>query len=214
MNRAKTKPRDVLPSVFEVDEHFVEYDNHHDMRAAAAELATGMTWAEFGVNTGGSTHQIVHHLSMYGTFHLFDSLKGIPEPWVMGSGTVYRKGHWSSGGHWPSFTERDSRFVHHEGWFADTLPFDFKAQLGLVHIDSDLYSSCKTVLDAIDPYLVEGTVMIFDELVDWGDVYPRWQEGEWRALQESGIEIAWRGRSKWAMSGVVVNRRHGPRRTD
>lgn len=193
-------------------ESVAEYKTHQPMWKAAAKLAAGPVWAEFGVCTGMSTRELQNYLPASGIFHLFDSLEGIPEPWVMGDGTTYRKGMWSSLGKWPTFTLDDSRFRHHEGWFADTLPFKFEQPLGLVHIDSDLYSSCKTVLTAIDPYLVNGTVVIFDELVDYAGRYPNWEQGEWRALQESGIEIDWKGRARWAMFGVVVNRRHGPKR--
>ena len=202
-----------LPEQFETDRHFKMHASHGHMREAAGELAERGTWAEFGVNVGWSTRQLLAKLPSGGTFHLFDSLQGIPEAWQLTDRHTEPRGKWSSHGKWPGFTFKDSRIVHHEGWFSETLPFDFGGPLGLVHIDSDLYSSCKTVLTAIDTYLINGTVMIFDELVDWNGNYTRWQEGEWRALQESGLDIEWRGRALNAMMGVVRNRRLGPKPT-
>jgi hypothetical protein len=60
--------------------------------------------------------------------------------------------------------------------------------IGLIHIDSDLYSSARTILFGLNERIVPGTVLVFDELyLGWDDVkakYANWQAHEWRALQE------------------------------
>ena len=77
------------------------------------------------------------------------------------------------------------------GWFDATLPAYVRAlhpeRLTLVHLDCDLYSSTKTVLDAIPPIIGPGTVLVFDDLFG----YKNWRHGQWRAWEESGIEGRW-----------------------
>jgi len=71
-----------------------------------------------------------------------------------------------------------------KGFFEDTLP-GFVAQhpgakIALLHIDCDLYSATKTVLERLAPLLVEGTIIVFDEYFN----YPGWQQGEFKAFAE------------------------------
>jgi hypothetical protein len=49
-----------------------------------------------------------------------------------------------------------------------------------LHMDADLYSSTRTVLDMMAPRIVPGTVIVFDEFFN----YPGWREGEYRAFME------------------------------
>jgi predicted O-methyltransferase YrrM len=109
---------------------------------------TGMA-LEFGVGGGESTSLIAAHMPVIG----FDSFKGLPEDWRDG---------------FPAGMFAQDTIPHIPnaelivGLFEDTLPtFDPPDHVGLVHIDCDLYSSTKTVLDHIrlDP----GTIVVFDE---------------------------------------------------
>ena len=52
--------------------------------------------------------------------------------------------------------------------------------MALLHVDSDLYSSAVTVLNTLNHQLVEGTVIVFDEYMN----YPGWQLDEFKAWQE------------------------------
>jgi hypothetical protein len=52
--------------------------------------------------------------------------------------------------------------------------------VAMLHIDCDLYSSTRTVLDLVGPRLVTGSVVLFDEYFN----YPTWQEHEYLAWQE------------------------------
>ena len=76
------------------------------------------------------------------------------------------------------------------GFFDDSLPMWIKRtrykSVAFLHIDSDLYSSAKTVLHTLNHLIKPGTIIVFDELCDWAGegVYPLWREGEWKALLE------------------------------
>ena len=185
-----------------------------DFYDACAEHAPTQVWAEFGVNRGHSTRRLLKVLDDEGTLHLFDSLQGIPEPWYL-NGYDRRpepKGMWSSDG---KKHVDDPRVKWWVGWFHEVLPVDFEDQLGLVHFDCDLYSSTRDALAGIDRWVRPGTVLIFDELVGTADMNTNWREGEWKALQESGIEVEWfAGDGDFAMAGVVTaTPRHGPTRS-
>lgn len=71
-----------------------------------------------------------------------------------------------------------------KGWFDDTLPKfveehgDFK--VAFIHSDSDLYSSTKTTLECLKDHVQCGTVIVFDELLN----YPGWEDNEYKALME------------------------------
>ena len=47
-------------------------------------------------------------------------------------------------------------------------------------MDLDLYGSTKFTLERIKPYLVKGSIILFDELYN----YINWKEGEYKALKE------------------------------
>ena len=153
----------------------------NDILNRAVHLAPPMGYCmEFGVYEGGSLRNLCKLVAprlMFG----FDSFIGLPEPWQRDySGTVYETGHFHVG-RIPKGLPENARIV--EGYFEDTLR-DWLAShpgiIALVHIDSDLYSSAKTVLTAIKRRLISGSTILFDELFG----YEAWPEGEYKALQE------------------------------
>ena len=138
----------------------------------APELGAGMI-AEFGVATGRTINHIARLLP-HRIIHGFDSFEGLPEDWT----SRMPRG----------FFKRDAvppvrRNVElHVGWFDATLP-EFRhgnTPLQLLHIDSDLYSSAVTILNTLKENIVPGTVIIFDEYIN----YPGWELDEFRAWQE------------------------------
>jgi len=77
----------------------------------------------------------------------------------------------------------EKNVVVHQGWFDDTLPAfikEFNEKVAFLHIDSDLYSSAKSILQWLDERIVEGTVILFDEYFN----YPFWEHHEFKAFQE------------------------------
>ncbi len=129
---------------------------------------------EFGVYTGNS----INFISGYHPTRLvygFDSFEGLPETW-----TIDPKGKYSLGGELP-MVRSNVRLV--KGWFNGTLPSFVKEHeeaCSFIHIDCDLYSSAKTVLEQLREKIVPGTVIVFDEYMN----YPGWQEHEYRAFME------------------------------
>lgn len=136
---------------------------------------------EFGVANGFSTRHIARTLREIGTasrLFAFDSFRGLPERWSAGrvAGAFAQT-------HLPEVEENTTLVV---GLFQHTLADFLDAHpeaVSFVHIDSDLYSSALFVLKTLlsRSRLVEGTTILFDELVN----YPGWTTGgEFRALTE------------------------------
>ncbi|MHB1348510.1 MAG: class I SAM-dependent methyltransferase [Desulfobulbaceae bacterium] len=141
----------------------------HCMEAVTVE---GL-YLEFGVYSGTTINFIASRAA--GTVHGFDSFEGLPEQW----GNV-PAGKFTRHGDLPEVRENVRL---HVGWFDRTLPGFLEAhpeKAAFIHIDSDLYSSAKTVLDALRPRIVPGTVIVFDEFFN----YPGWQEHEYKAFRE------------------------------
>ncbi|WP_245606964.1 class I SAM-dependent methyltransferase [Pseudonocardia spinosispora] len=128
---------------------------------------------EFGVYNG-STLKIIAAGCGDRPVYGFDSFEGLPEDWRPG----FPAGAFTAGGI-PSVPGA-SMVV---GWFSDTLPGFLASHPGPVaflHIDADLYSSTRTVLDLVGPRLRVGSVIVFDEYFN----YPGWADHEHRAWCE------------------------------
>jgi hypothetical protein len=148
-----------------------------------ALLETGLM-LEFGTATGRTLNQFAHwlpHKTIYG----FDGWQGLPE-----------KFNDLSAGHFAQ--ELPAVLANCElvqGWFGTRPTQDqssireFTARdfanshrepIVLLHLDADLYSSTKTVLNAFAKQIVPGTVILFNEY--WN--HPTWKKHEFRAWQE------------------------------
>lgn len=131
--------------------------------------------AEFGVASGSSITWIANERR--GEVHGFDSFEGLPEDW---GGRHEPKGAYSTGGALPPVPPNVQL---HKGWFDQTLPGFLETHPGdasFIHIDCDLYSSTRSVLDLLAPRLVPGTVIAFDEYFN----YVSWRDHEHKAWQE------------------------------
>jgi predicted O-methyltransferase YrrM len=137
---------------------------------------------EFGVGGGQSMRWLAKLVDRTMLIHGFDTFEGLPEPWVMNTaeGLVVPAG---------SF-KYDPPNIHgvryHIGLFKDTIKqwrTRYPGMIAFIHIDSDLYSSCVTVLEELNKQIVPGTVIVFDEMYETV-MYKDWQEGEYKAFQE------------------------------
>ena len=70
------------------------------------------------------------------------------------------------------------------GWFSDTIPDYLKIAepIALLHVDSDLYSSAKEVLESLNDHIIEGTIIVFDEWFYKHD--PQYNDHEEKAFNE------------------------------
>jgi len=145
---------------------------------------------ELGVYVGHSVNYLAD-LVPQRIFHGFDSFEGLPEAWVRTAGReVLNKGHFRMG----KLPQVKSNVVLHKGWFSDTIPewlVNNPGNVAFLHNDSDLYSSTIFALRALDSRLVSGSIILFDELIDWYPPdsqgrarYGNWPDHEWKALKE------------------------------
>jgi hypothetical protein len=110
----------------------------------------------------------------------FDSFEGLPSDWA---GYVITKETFNLSGNLPKVHDNVQLIP---GFFDDTLPNFVKnnskslSNIGILHIDSDLYSSCKTILDELQEYITSGTFILFDEYFN----FPTWQEHEFKAFKD------------------------------
>lgn len=134
-------------------------------------------YAEFGVWKGESLSFIADRVEtlVYG----FDSFEGLPEDWY----PTHAKGMFDLGGALPQLKTRRGNVQLVKGWFEDTVPQfarEVSGPAAFLHIDSDLYSSARTVLEVLGDRIVPGSVIVFDEYLN----YPGWQDGEVQAWRE------------------------------
>jgi hypothetical protein len=146
-------------------------------------------WLEFGVATGRTINYISTFTKdkVYG----FDSFEGLPEKWRNG----YDKGFFSRNGVLPQVNENVELI---KGWFNETLPDFIKThnkKVSFIHMDADLYSSTKCILENLKDYIDTDCVIVFDELVN----YPGFdgETGELKAFYEfitdNKVDYEWIG---------------------
>ena len=147
-------------------------------------------WLEFGV-AGGRT---INYISKFtqDTVYGFDSFEGLPETWREG----FEKGSFNMNGQLPQV---NSNVELIKGWFNETLLNFIQNQNGkrisFIHMDADLYSSTKYILDILKDYMDQDCIIVFDELVN----YPGFDgdTGELKAfyefVTENQIDYRWIG---------------------
>ncbi|MBM3468027.1 MAG: class I SAM-dependent methyltransferase [Alphaproteobacteria bacterium] len=144
-------------------------------------LSDGM-FIETGTCTG-KTINFIAGLNPHRLVYGFDSFEGLPEAWIR-KDMVFQKGTFAF--------KKDAPFPAvlqnvrlYKGWFKDALPV-FKAKIlkktpiAFLHVDCAIYSSTRDVLTILGDNIVDGTIIVFDELYN----YPGYENHEWKALQE------------------------------
>jgi predicted O-methyltransferase YrrM len=118
---------------------------------------------EFGVFKGTTINHLAR-LQPHRHFVGFDSFRGLPEHWV---GSRYSRVNFDRKGQKPKVAPNVTLV---EGWFDQTLPAFLALKdepIGFVHVDCDIYSSTKTVLELIAHRLAPGAVIAFDEFFNY-----------------------------------------------
>ena len=152
------------------------------LRFAVAQVEGEGLVCEFGVFSGRSINRIAAMLPQ-STVWGFDSFEGLREDWR----DRYPKGTFEV--RKPPTVRRNVHLV--KGRFSETFPSflqQHRAGAAFLHVDCDLYSSTRTVLEAFKRRIRPGTVIVFDEFFN----YPGWKEGEYKAFMEFVEETGWR----------------------
>ncbi|HVW40587.1 MAG TPA: class I SAM-dependent methyltransferase [Amycolatopsis sp.] len=141
---------------------------------------------EFGVFSGNTLKVIAaacEGREVYG----FDSFDGLPEDWR----TTQPAGTFAV----DQVPEVDGAEIV-VGLFADSLPgflAEHPGPIAFLHLDADLYSSTKTVLDLAGDRLRPGSIVLFDEYFN----YPGWERHEHLAwtefVERTGIRFSYAG---------------------
>lgn len=153
---------------------------HDVMRIALNKVALEGFYLEMGVFSGQTINFIASSKPeqiIYG----FDSFEGLPEAWSRDDTTMFAKGFFAVN----KFPAVHNNVVLVPGWFENSLPIFKNEQLknqtiAFMHIDCDLYSSTKTILDVLGDNIIPGTILVFDELYN----YPGFDRHEIKALYE------------------------------
>lgn len=168
----------------------IETNEHYALLRHTLTLNPKGTAIEFGVGKGESTRIIAAHMPVIG----FDSFRGLPSAWRDG----YPAGMFAQT-HPPAID--NAEFVI--GLFEETLPdCDFaEVDVGLLHVDCDLYTSTATVLEHIGPHLKPGTMVVMDEWHGF-DGCEDHEQLAWREYV-AGTHITWsmigHGHEQWAI---------------
>ncbi len=140
--------------------------------ATLAAMPTGL-YLEFGVAWGRSINIIA--AKTINTVHGFDSFDGLPEDW----GIMAERGAFKQ----ERAPDVAANVKLHVGLFDATLPYFLQQNsesISLLHLDADLYSSTKYVLDEVEARIRPNSIIVFDEYFN----YPGWTKGEFLAWQE------------------------------
>ena len=161
--------------------HVVQHELNQDLLRLGQVL-------EFGTATGRTLRQFALWLPDHDIWG-FDSWQGLPEKF-----NDLPVGHFAQElpevpdncglirGWFGARPQHDQSDIdeHTAHAFAQTHP----EPIALLHLDADLYSSTKTVLDAFARQIVPGTVILFNEY--WN--HATWKKHEFRAWQEHKTE--------------------------
>ena len=173
-----------------VDQHMTMAKSYPDkfalLKAAIEQIDVQGLCCEFGVYRGETLNFIASLVP--GEVHGFDSFEGLPEDWRQG----HEKGTFAVG----ALPRVRPNVRLYRGWFEDTIP-PFREQhpgtVAFLHLDADLYSSTRTVLELLGDGIVPGTVIAFDEFFN----YPGWCDGEYKAFmefcQERAVDVRYLG---------------------
>lgn len=146
-------------------------------------------WLEFGVASGKTINYISKFTNdkIYG----FDSFEGLPEKWREG----YDKACFSTNGILPKVNDN---VVLIKGLFDEVLEEFLEVQnkkISFIHIDCDLYSSTKYILNTCKKYIDKDCIIVFDELVNYKGYDS--DNGELKAfyefINENVVDYEWIG---------------------
>lgn len=155
-------------------------------------------WLEFGVCTGSSINKISSKTKnmVYG----FDSFYGLPENW----GTHQPKGMYSTNGQLPPVNANVKLVV---GMFQDTLDLflsEHSSSIAYLHLDADLYSSTKYVLEKLESRIIPGTVISFDEIYNYSEYLHHELKAWVEYCERTKINYEWISRTIHEQASCII----------
>lgn len=159
-------------------------------------------WLEFGVWMG-ATIDILAKKTDPNKVYGFDSFEGLPEDWVKSPGEILSAGHFKTN-RLPKVAKNVELIA---GWFDQTLDgflLEHTQQVAVLHIDSDLYSSAKTVLSKLANRLVPGTIILFDELLGYPMFYLHEMKAWLETVQDYGFTYQYLAYTQGPQVGVRI----------
>ncbi|GMI16335.1 hypothetical protein TrLO_g11851 [Triparma laevis f. longispina] len=153
--------------------------------AAKGIIDKGGLVVEFGVSSGRSIRMMAEMLPREKTIYGFDTFTGLPQAW--GNEPI---GTYTTGGQKPAVPENVKLI---KGLFSETVVEFLKQKevardpIAFANIDCDLYSSTRDVLEALQPRIIKGTILAFDEYI----CHPTWRNDEFRAFRECCKRFGW-----------------------
>jgi hypothetical protein len=157
--------------------HMLHCESFHNalelLAYATSKVSIPGTICEFGIASGTTINHLAR-LQPGRQIHGFDSFIGLPTNWRAG---------FPQGAFAQPVPVVEPNVSLHIGPFAETLP-KFVSSLtdnaAFIHIDCDLYTSTKEIFATLGDRIKPGTVIVFDEYMN----YPGWRLHEWKAFQE------------------------------
>jgi hypothetical protein len=199
MNILENKIDEILKSLHESPwkKHSSDYHKTYLTECLRHVNLNGL-WMEFGVYRGRSLSFIASQTKnlVYG----FDSFEGLHERWDVNNpkwvyslngkipdGAIDGSNDENPGMFDSSPTKKIKPWASNirlvKGYFEDSMPKfleEHTDNVAFMNIDSDLYSSAKTVLTQLIDRIVPGTIICFDEICD----YPDYRNHEIKAFAE------------------------------
>lgn len=167
-------------------------------------------WLEFGVYNGGTINRMSKYTNKNIIFG-FDSFYGLPEEWTGRSGGPWPAGSFDLHGRIPWVAPNIKLYP---GWYKDTIPQyvnDYpKSPITFLHVDSDIYSSAKEIFSGLGEYLIDGAIIVFDELVDYSSFEIHEWKAWWEFVDANGVSFNWIGgnRSRSVPQNLIRTKTH------
>jgi Macrocin-O-methyltransferase (TylF) len=147
-----------------------EVSRYRNLFYALSNVKIKGRFFEFGVAHGFTINYIAvfHEIPKSEKIFGFDSWEGIPEDWTLtslnepGKEITFPKGSWAT-----NKPQVRDNVILIDGLFEQSLPLFLKLHeerpVAFLHVDSDLYSSAKTIFKYLGKYIVSDTIIVFDE---------------------------------------------------
>lgn len=181
-----------LKNIKTIENNYSDYywGNRRTSIEYALDLVPNGTFGQFGVYKGESAAWMLSHNC--DSLYLYDSFEGLPEDW----NSQFTKGHFKCDV--PVFSDPRVKIV--KGLFEDTVDKFNNIEFGLVHVDCDLYSATKTVLNNIK--IFKDQIIVFDEMYNIAGADKHEQKAflEWVVERE----ITYDALAKTSYSQVII----------